>query len=314
MTIESSKISGGSSISGPFIASSSCQKRSLAESLARNLCAWNRASSPPETSTAPKTIAIVCVSDTHDTKPTLPDGDILLHAGDLSQYGLHDEIQAQLDWLNEQPHKHKIVIAGNHDLILDQSFVGDHPDRDLDRPGKSRNDLQWGDVKYLLNNCAELDCGSRTLKVYGSPLTPRCGNFAFQHDPSDDVWAATVPEDADILLTHGPPALHLDQEKGCPHLLRELWRVQPKLMVFGHIHDGRGEELMAFGASRTCYEKIALGVWPWVNFFKLILIISWQAMHRSSRISPQRSTHLVNAAVVAGRGNCETREPIVIHI
>jgi Calcineurin-like phosphoesterase len=73
-----------------------------------------------------KRITIVCISDPHNSKPSLPDGDILLHYGDLSQYGTFAEIQAQLDWLNSQPHKHKIVIAGNHNLILDESFVKAH--------------------------------------------------------------------------------------------------------------------------------------------------------------------------------------------
>ncbi|ELQ33467.1 hypothetical protein OOU_Y34scaffold00937g14 [Pyricularia oryzae Y34] len=53
----------------------------------------------------------------------LPPGDSLVHAGDLSQYGTFAEIQAQLTWLAAQPHRHKVVVAGNHDLLLDSDFA-----------------------------------------------------------------------------------------------------------------------------------------------------------------------------------------------
>ena len=64
-------------------------------------------------------ISVVCISDTHNTQPYIPAGDLLLHAGDLSNWGTFAEIQAQLTWLSQQPHRYKIVIAGNHDLLLD---------------------------------------------------------------------------------------------------------------------------------------------------------------------------------------------------
>jgi len=57
-------------------------------------------------------IAVVCISDTHNLQPQLPDGDLLLHAGDLTEAGTFQELQEQLDWLNNQPHRHKVVIAG----------------------------------------------------------------------------------------------------------------------------------------------------------------------------------------------------------
>ncbi|KAL8694619.1 MAG: hypothetical protein Q9224_003538 [Gallowayella concinna] len=57
-------------------------------------------------------VRIVCISDTHDLQPELPDGDVLLHAGDLSKNGSFDAIQAQLDWLSQQSHPCKVLIAG----------------------------------------------------------------------------------------------------------------------------------------------------------------------------------------------------------
>ena len=159
----------------------------------------------------------------------------------------------------------------------------------------------------------EVECNGRTLKIYGSPITPRCGNFGFQYDPDEDIWADTVPDDTDIALTHGPPAVHLDEGKGCRDLLKELWRARPKLVVFGHIHGGRGEEMITFDGMQECYENILLGVRPWINVFKLMLCAISQVLSRTATENTL-SAHLVNAAVVAGPGNRDRREPIVAYI
>jgi 3',5'-cyclic AMP phosphodiesterase CpdA len=63
-------------------------------------------------------IKVVCTSDTHNAQPRLPDGDIFIHAGDLTINGTLPELQTQLDWLHSLPHRHKIVVAGNHDVCL----------------------------------------------------------------------------------------------------------------------------------------------------------------------------------------------------
>lgn len=188
-----------------------------------------------------------------------------------------------------------------------------HPDRELDKPGKSRADLNWGRVIYLQNSSIELQCNGRSLRIYGSAMTPKCGNFGFQYDPEEDIWADTVPDGTDILLTHGPPALHLDQGKGCKHLLKEIWRARPKLVVFGHIHLGRGERMVAFDGAQANYENILLGRSPLINLFKLLLCILSQSLSRRAerKISP---THLVNAAVVAGRGNQDRKDPTIVYV
>ena len=89
-------------------------------------------------------IKVVCVSDTHNQTPALPDGDLLVHAGDLTERGTFAEMQTQLDWLNQQPHLRKVVIAGNHDRILDASY--EHAARDTPHQASevpSANDLKW---------------------------------------------------------------------------------------------------------------------------------------------------------------------------
>lgn len=137
----------GISISRPTIGPPQ-QRDNLVISTAKRLLSWHekcyQTTSPTRASSVDETIRIVCISDTHNTHPTLPNGDILLHAGDLTQYGTFAELQNQLDWLRGQPHQTKIVIGGNHDLVLDASFVERYPDREVGR----REDLEWGEVIY----------------------------------------------------------------------------------------------------------------------------------------------------------------------
>jgi hypothetical protein len=245
-------------------------------------------------------IRIVCTSDTHNSTPNLPPGDILIHSGDLTQYGTFPEMQAQLDWLKSQTYPHKIVIAGNHDLILDKAFVKEHPDRELDKPGSSAQDLDWGDLIYLEEEAVEITCGSRILKFFGSPYIPYCGTYAFQYDPQVDRWNGLIPNDTDIVITHGPPALHRDRDVGCPFLLEALWRVQPTLHVFGHMHHLRGREELVLSQSQRLFESLALGTSSWI---KLPLLLWFGVKEWIWPAARTESITLVNAACFKGESS-----------
>jgi hypothetical protein len=303
-------------------------------------------------------ITLVCISDTHNSKPDLPDGDILLHAGDLSQYGTFDEIQAQLDWLNSHLHPHKIVIAGNHDLLLDSAFAESHPDRELDRhPSKRRADLDWGGVCYLQHGSVSVEVRragtgakiSRHVHIFGSPWTPRMGSWAFQYDPQDTdtdtdsgsgsgsgfphLWEGAIPRGVDVVLVHGPPAGHVDNGgKGCQHLLAELWRVRPRVVICGHIHAGRGHELLVFDRVQRYYEDVALGRCKWITsllFLGVCTVWWWAATtlmkmaargtlsdttcdHKDKDELLSMSTWLVNASIAGGHGKVKKRDPYVV--
>lgn len=123
-------------------------------------------------------IKIVCISDTHGTTPFIPEGDVLIHAGDLTNGGTFREVQAQLDWLATQPHAHKLLIGGNHDLVMDPSCWASHPRFD---PGGSPSELEWHDVTYLRDTLAVVSVRGRELRVFGSPHTPAHGKWAFQY-------------------------------------------------------------------------------------------------------------------------------------
>jgi hypothetical protein len=216
-----------------------------------------------------------------------------------------------------------VVVAGNHDLLLDATFVAAHPDRELDRhPGRRRSDLNWGGVLYLEHEVAELKIHAkdRSVRAFGSPWTPRFGSWAFQYEAGEQKWAHVVPDETDILLVHGPPKGHVDDGgKGCAKLLAELWRARPKVVVCGHIHPGRGEERLRFDRAQACYENVLLGRWPWMSALTLALCVVWSLVARvlpsaggTNGAEQSSATHLVNTAVVGGRGNSERRDAIVV--
>lgn len=177
---------------------------------------------------------IVCISDTHGKHAgvRLPDGDILIHAGDFMTYGDRlSEIASFNHWLSKQPHRHKVVIAGNHDLLFES-------DASLAR-------TQIMAAAYLENSATEIE----GVHIWGSPQQPRFLDWAFNVDrgPSIRRYWDMIPAETDILITHGPPFGILDkinpsgEHLGCEELTIAVQRVRPKLHIFGHIHGGHGK-------------------------------------------------------------------------
>lgn len=174
---------------------------------------------------------VVCLSDTHGRHGTIvvPDGDLLIHAGDSTKRGTRPEIEAFDAWLGGLPHRHKVVIAGNHDFGFEQDVT-------------ARTWIRH--AIYLQDEGAVID----GLRIWGSPWQPRFFDWAFNLDRGlalAAVWAK-VPDGTDILVTHGPPRGILDrtfrgEHVGCDDLLREVTeRIRPRLHVFGHIHEDAG--------------------------------------------------------------------------
>ncbi|KAF8864051.1 Metallo-dependent phosphatase [Acephala macrosclerotiorum] len=249
-------------------------------------------------------VTVVCVSDTHNQELELPDGDLLVHAGDLSKTGTLPELQAQLDWLNSQNHMHKVLIGGNHDRLLDPSFPELHPGV-LPQDSNASN-LNWGSLIYLSNSSATLEFpNGQKLNVYGSPYVPACGRWAFMYPNDTDVWHESIPADTDIVVTHGPPKWHLDctlsgEHIGCPHLLRELKRVRPPLVICGHVHEAHGEENLIFDEVDSIWERMMETNGSSGGLLGMAFRIAWWNMSKARVTNDRRHTHLVNAAVVEG--------------
>ena len=206
---------------------------------------------------------IVLISDTHGFEPEVPEGDILIHAGDLTMSGIHQQVAAAGAWLQMLPHKYKVVIAGNHDWLFQRDLK-----TALDRLG----DLDKGII--YLENAYEIVNG---LKIYGSPVQPTFFNWAFNIDrgePIRNYWNM-IPNDVDILITHGPPMGILDQANerlntehcGCEELLLAIKRVKPRVHVFGHIHGGYGNVQLgetAYYNASVVNEAYEVTNKPWV--------------------------------------------------
>jgi predicted phosphodiesterase len=176
-------------------------------------------------------VRLVCLSDTHNLHDRLsvPDGDVLVHAGDFSARGAEREVAAFGAFLARLPHRHKVVVAGNHDFLFQT------------KPARARELL--GDVIYLEDAAARVG----ELTLWGSPWQPWFHDWAFNLPRGRalaEKWAL-VPDGVDVLVTHGPPHGLLDltahgERVGCEDLTRALDRIRPRLHVFGHIHEAYG--------------------------------------------------------------------------
>jgi len=194
----------------------------------------------------PGSVRFVCISDTHESEMELeiPDGDILLHAGDFSYKGEEQKITEFNSFLGTLPHQYKIVIAGNHDITFHKKYY----EKSWHRFHRVKQDCKK--IKTALTNCIYLEDSGVTLMgfaIYGSPWQPAFCDWAFNlpRGPSlREVWDK-IPPNTDILMTHGPPKGHGDITKeagavGCDDLLEAMRRIRPIMHVFGHIHEGYG--------------------------------------------------------------------------
>jgi Icc-related predicted phosphoesterase len=183
------------------------------------------------------------VSDTHTKhrELDLPGGDILIHAGDFMSSGRNlDELTDFLNWIEVQDYKHKIFIAGNHDRLLEDggeaviNIIAD----------------AYPSVTYLQDSSVTIN----GINFYGSPWTPEFMGWAFatQNDAEAEEKWSQIPDNTDVLITHGPAYGYLDEIKtplrpgmtpghlGCPVLAKRIEEINPKLHICGHIHSSNG--------------------------------------------------------------------------
>ncbi len=190
------------------------------------------------------TIRIVAISDTHGMHErigALPDGDILIHAGDFTNTGRPEEVRKFFQWFGKHKQfKKKIAIAGNHERdILQGSFTI--------REFAVQNRVSYLEHEYL---------HAQGLTFFGSPYVPPInGHWAFEREDEDRerLWKQ-VHQPMDILITHTPPfgirdrmdprsnafAYHI----GCKYVNELTFKFKPKVHIFGHNHEGHGLDMI----------------------------------------------------------------------
>jgi Icc-related predicted phosphoesterase len=197
-------------------------------------------------------VRLVIISDTHEQEwrlhtDLIPNGDLLICAGDFSWFGEEIFVRRFDEWLASlAPRFPKgiICIAGNHELTFDP----DHPKYVASHRSWLRTPIYLNEDGITIDN----------LKIWGSPYSLIYGYWAFMCGPEGikEHWDK-IPTDTDILITHGPPFGIMDsirlfdvnthmpfqQSVGCRYLRDTvLDRVNPKVHIFGHIHGPRGIE------------------------------------------------------------------------
>jgi len=190
-------------------------------------------------------LKLTLISDTHNKhnklNQDLPGGDLLLHAGDISSMGYEHEILNFVVWLKKlEQYKNKAFIAGNHDWGFQNNVE------------KVKDIVNlYESVNYLEDSVLLVDNGTdKPIKVWGSPWQPEFYDWAFNLPKNGEELKSKwdlIPNDIDILVTHGPAWGLLDdvegrrgQHLGCELLAEKIKQIKPKIHVCGHIHSGYG--------------------------------------------------------------------------
>jgi Icc-related predicted phosphoesterase len=178
-------------------------------------------------------LKFTAISDTHGKHQqlSLPPGDVLIHAGDISGRGNEVEVIDFLNWFTTQNFEHKILIAGNHDFYFERE------------PADQIKKILPKNIIYLNDSGATIN----NIKIWGSPITPWFYNWAFNRHRGNEIkkhWDL-IPGDTEILITHGPVYGILDNTNsghsaGCEDLLNRVNAIKPKLHICGHIHEAYG--------------------------------------------------------------------------
>jgi len=180
-------------------------------------------------------LKIDCISDTHNKHKQikLPGGDILIHAGDATGRGHSGEIIPFLNWFAEQPYSHKVFTPGNHDFGFEKE------------PARYEQECKDRGIILLNDSGIEVD----GVKIWGSGITPWFFDWAYNRQRGPEIkrhWDL-IPEDTEILVTHGPVQGILDyvprgENVGCKDLLDKVLQTKIKLHICGHIHYSKGHK------------------------------------------------------------------------
>ena len=176
---------------------------------------------------------IAAFSDSHWKldKLVVPDADVVVCAGDwsVSNGSMSDLLKFGL-FVKNLKAKHKLIIAGNHDWIAEQS------------PDMTKQVIEEAGGTYLCDSGVTID----NINFWGSPWSPEFMRWAFMKpDYELSRVYGKIPNNTDVLITHSPPYGTLDrlpdyQNVGSQALEERIKSLKPAVHIFGHIHCGYG--------------------------------------------------------------------------
>ncbi|CAJ0939535.1 unnamed protein product, partial [Mesorhabditis belari] len=232
--------------------------------------------SPDETG---RWLKFVVISDTHDQlgemmeKIPIPDGDVLIHCGDMTNRGEKEKLEALNEQFGQLPHKHKVVVAGNHDLGFDDTEDWSKRHYKYPNDGTREGYKLLTNVTWLHDKAHEIE----GIKIYGSSWHPLRG-YPFYVDRGEKMAAKwmKMPDEVDILITHAPPLGYLDtfgtERWGDYDLLQAIEKRNPKFHVFGHVHESYGSATnnrTTFINAAACLKSNTLSNKPIVFYMKV---------------------------------------------
>eukprot|EP00301_Raphidiophrys_heterophryoidea_P024364 c788_g1_i1.p1 GENE.c788_g1_i1~~c788_g1_i1.p1 ORF type:complete len:221 (+),score=46.68 c788_g1_i1:80-742(+) len=163
---------------------------------------------------------IVCMSDTHGDhrRIQVPDGDVLVHAGDFTCFGKKEHAQDFNEWLGTLPHKHKLVVEGNHE-----------------------NNAPWRkDIQSILTNATFLH--QTGVEIDGISFFGV--GFSWSHrDPAGHPNHHQIPQNTHVVIAHNPALGMVDGHVGCLSLKTHMMKLKPRCVISGHIHREYGAVL-----------------------------------------------------------------------
>jgi len=198
---------------------------------------------------------LTILSDTHTRHglipmSDLPGGDLLLHAGDIMNSGYNkNDIHDFCTWFNSlDQYEDKVFIAGNHDRMFEN-----HPVESNIIVNNYNNIVYLQDDDLVLyGDGPNGDMPENNIRIYGIPHTPEFYNWAFNVPRNSHQMQEImnkIPDNVDILITHGPSygvldtvAGRMNEHLGCELLAERIEVIKPKIHICGHIHSGRGYE------------------------------------------------------------------------
>lgn len=193
-----------------------------------------------------KVIIMGCIHEQHEQLnpwmiDNIDDTDYIIVTGDVANSSVasinYNPMMNFLEWLNGW-NVPSIFVPGNHDTSYQANMVDSIDMENLNN------------ITPLIHESVTINVGDESYNVFGSPYTPAFGEgwaYNVKRNKLDKYWAE-IPDNTDIIITHGPPKGVRDLtddsygsggkiQVGCKSLLNHVHRVKPIIHCFSHLHD-----------------------------------------------------------------------------